>query len=154
MTMILLATSLAGVLTSKALLVLGMNNVAIRYPVTVIIAYGVFFLSIKIWLWLVTDPRPPGKLETGVMDPSALYIPMPSGESSLFNGAGGSFDGGGASGYFDDAVEGASDTGNVLSGAGDVVGDVVGSATDDEGGLVLVIVLGLLALLLFSVLGA
>jgi hypothetical protein len=35
----------------------------------------------------------------------------------------------------------------------DAVGDVVGGAADDEGGLALVIVLGVLAVLLFSVLG-
>jgi hypothetical protein len=37
---------------------------------------------------------------------------------------------------------------------GDAVGDAVGGAVDDEGGLVLVVVVGLLALLLFSVLSA
>jgi len=38
MTLILLATSLAGVLASKGLLMLGLHNVAIRYPVTVLFA--------------------------------------------------------------------------------------------------------------------
>jgi hypothetical protein len=48
----------------------------------------------------------------------------------------------------------ASGAGDALGGVGDAVGDVVGGAADDEGGLVLIIVLGILAALLFSVLGA
>jgi hypothetical protein len=52
MTMILMATSLAGVLASKGMLAVGLHNVALRYPITVLFAYLVFFATIKIWLWL------------------------------------------------------------------------------------------------------
>lgn len=42
MTLILLATSMAGVLASKGLFVVGLHNVALRYPVAVLCAYLAF----------------------------------------------------------------------------------------------------------------
>jgi hypothetical protein len=155
MTAILLATSLAGVIASKGLLILGMNNVAVRYPVTVIFAYGVFFLAIKTWLWIISDPRSPDMSDAGITDLNLSSVPMPSGSGNGTSfGAGGSFDGGGATRDFGEPTEEISDVGGALSGVGDTVGDVVGGVADDEGGFVVVIVLGFLALLLFSVLGA
>ncbi len=156
MTLILLATSMAGVLASKGMLTLGLHNVAIRYPVTVLFAYGVFFAAIKIWLWLMTDPPVSSNRDTGHNMLDFIDIPFPSGSSgqAAFSGGGGSFGGGGASADFGDTLEGmASGAGDALGGVGDAVGDAVGSVADDEGGLVLVVVLGLLAVLLFSVLG-
>lgn len=51
-------------------------------------------------------------------------------------------------------ILGASDGfGDAVGSAADAVGDVVGGAVDDEGGLALVVVLGLLLVLLLSVLG-
>lgn len=153
MSLILLATSIAGVLASKGLLAIGLHNVMIRYPITVLFAYGVFFAAIKIWLWLMTDAPVSKSRDNGIDSLDLINIPLPSTGSSeaTFSGGGGSFDGGGASADFGDTL------GKMGSGTGDVfgsVGDAVGGALDDEGGLVLVVVLGLLAVLLFSVLGA
>lgn len=178
MTLILLATSIVGVLISKGMLAIGLDNVAIRYPVTVLVAYGVFFAAIKIWLLMVTDASTVNSRDTVLNGLDSLDILLPSGDSGevTFAGAGGAFDGGGASGDFSDSLgDMASDSGDAVGGAGNVisdavagVGDVVGGAVsgigeavgsavdgvvDDEIGIVLVIVFGLLVALLFSVLG-
>lgn len=157
MTLILLATSMAGVLASKLLLSLGLHNVAIRYPVTVLFAYLVFFVAIKVWLWIVTDAPVSSNNSTAsnLLDNIDFSLPLVGGaENSFVEGGGGSFGGGGASGDFGVSMaDSGSGAGNALGGVGDAVGDVVGGAFDDEGGLALVIVLTLLALLLLSVLG-
>jgi len=153
MTLILLATFMAGVLASKWMLIVGLHNVALRYPITVLFAYLVFFTVIKIWLWLITDAPTRSSHNTGNDILSNIDIPIPSGSgpNPVFSGGGGRFDGGGASADFGDTVSNAtSGTGNAL---GDAIGDAVGTVADDEGGLVLAIVLGLLAALLSSVLG-
>jgi hypothetical protein len=157
MTLILLATSMAGVLASKGMFTIGLHNVAVRYPVTVLCAYLVFFAAIKVWLWLMTDAPISSSHDTGSNQYNSIDLPLPSGGPGqpLFSGGGGAFDGGGASGDFGDTLgEMTSGTGEALGGVGDAVGDVVGGVADDEGGLALVIVLGILAVLLFSVLGA
>lgn len=143
MTLILMATSLAGVGASKLLLHFGVGNVALRYPLTVALAYLVFLAMVKIWLFLISK-APARRVVDNIGDAFTPDIPLPDlsgSSSSLFSGGGGSFDGGGASDGFGDAV----------GGAAEAVGDVVGGA--DEGGFVLVVVLGLLTVLLFSVLG-
>jgi hypothetical protein len=157
MTLILLATSMAGVLASKGMLAVGLHNVAIRYPLTVLFAYLVFLTAIKIWIWLMTDAPVSSSRDSGNSALDFIDLPLPVGNSgeTSFSGGGGSFDGGGASADFGDALgDMAKGTGDALGSVGDAVGDVVGGAADDEGGLALVIVLGLLAVLLFSVLGA
>jgi len=160
MSLILIATTMAGVLASKGLLAIGLHNVALRYPVTVLFAYLVFFSAIKIWLWLMTDAPVSSSSDTGSNLVDGFNIPLPSGGSGElpFSGGGGAFDGGGASAGFGNTLgEMASGVGNSGGSVGDVVsgaGDVVGGAMEDEGGLLLVIVLGLLAVLLFSVVGA
>jgi hypothetical protein len=157
MTLILMATSMAGVLASKGMLMAGLHNVALRYPVTVLCAYLVFFAAIKMWLWLMTDTPVSSGNDTGssVLNNFDIPLPLGTGGEPVFSGAGGAFDGGGASADFGDTLGNmASGASDALGGVGDTVGDVVGGAVDDEGGLVLAIVLGLLAVLLFSVLGA
>lgn len=156
MTLILLATSMAGVLASKWMLGIGLHNVALRYPITVLLAYLVFFAAIKIWLWLITDAPASSSNNIGNDILSNIDIPITSGSGTnpVFIGGGGRFDGGGASADFGGALNDmASGTGDALGSVGDAVGDAVGAVADDEGGLALVIVLGLLAALLFSVLG-
>jgi hypothetical protein len=153
MTLILMATSLAGVGASKLLLVSGVSNVALRFPLTVVLAYLVFLGLVKLWLFLISE-APARRFVENVGDALSPDISLPdlSGTvSPSFSGGGGSFGGGGASDSFADAVpEGVKDAAGAV---GDAVGDVVGGALDDEGGLALVVVLGVLALLLFSVLG-
>jgi hypothetical protein len=149
MTLILMVTTLAGVGASKLMLVGGVHNVALRYPLTVILAYLVFLGLVKLWLFLISE-APAHRLVENVGDALTSNIPLPNlpgTGSPSFAGGGGTFGGGGASESFADAVpEGIKD-------AAGSVGDAVGGALDDEGGVALVVVLGILALMLFSVLG-
>lgn len=160
MTLILLATTMAGVLASKGMLAVGLHNAALRYPITVLFAYLIFFSAIKIWLWLMTDAPVSSSRDTGRGSSGGIDVPFFSGGSGP--GGGGTFDGGGASADFGDTLaDMASGVGDSVGDAGGVAGDVLGGAgdvvsgaLDDEGGVLLVIVLGLLAVLLFSVVGA
>jgi hypothetical protein len=52
MSLILLLTGLAGFLASFSLLHLNVTRMWIRYPIAILIAYGVFLLLLRLWLWL------------------------------------------------------------------------------------------------------
>jgi len=157
MTLILLATGMAGILADKGMWHAGLRNVALRYPITVMLAYLVFFIAIKIWLHIMTDTPASSASDTGdgILDCVDIPIPSGGGGGPAFVGGGGGFDGGGASDGFGDAAGGiASSTSDSLDGVGETVGGAVGAVADDEGGLALVIVAGVLLFLLFAVLGA
>jgi hypothetical protein len=53
MTLMMGAVTISGVGASKLLLELDVNRMLIRYPIAVCVAYGIFFFSIKVWLWYV-----------------------------------------------------------------------------------------------------
>ena len=52
MSLILLLTGLAGFLASFSLLQLDVSRMWIRYPIAILIAYGVFLLLLRLWLWI------------------------------------------------------------------------------------------------------
>lgn len=52
MTLMLGAMMISGVSASKLLLELDVTRMSIRYSIAVCIAYGIFFISIKVWLKL------------------------------------------------------------------------------------------------------
>ena len=52
MSLILLFTGLAGFLASFSLLQLNVSRMWIRYPIAILIAYGVFLLLLRLWLWI------------------------------------------------------------------------------------------------------
>ena len=52
MSLILLLTGLAGFLASFSLLHLDVARMWIRYPIAILIAYGVFLLLLRLWLWM------------------------------------------------------------------------------------------------------
>ena len=52
MSLILLLTGLAGFLASFSLLHLNVSRMWIRYPIAILIAYGVFLLLLRLWLWI------------------------------------------------------------------------------------------------------
>jgi len=164
MSLILVATVCAGFLATRGLLALQLENVLLRYPLAVVFAYLVFFVSVKLWLKYITPVPPQQKLRDDPTDPvdllTDLPIPSPSGGSLSFLGGGGGFDGGGASDTFgetgtafSDSAAGAVDTGG---GIGDAVGDVVGGVAEglgDEGGVVIIVALAALAALMAVVIG-
>ena len=137
---ILLATTLSGVLFSKALLILGIVDFRVRYPLSVLFSYLVFFGCIRLWLSCVASAN---QAKTSPTDWLDLPGPSPrSGGGSLFHGGGGGqFSGAGASGSFEkpdmafvetsvaadpqptpggSAPEGV---GEVISGAAEALGD-------------------------------
>ena len=52
MSLILLFTGLAGFLASFSLLHLNVSRMWIRYPIAILVAYGVFLLLLRLWLWI------------------------------------------------------------------------------------------------------
>lgn len=114
MSLIVGLTGAAGLLFSFVMLKLGVTSMALRYPLALLMAYGVFLLLL--WLWLRTKAED--------------YVDIPdfsgSGSSgsrdctSAFDGGGGHFGGGGASGSFD--MPAGSDS-SPLSDAVGAVGD-------------------------------
>src|SRR5512140_3211392 len=54
MSLILAAVTASGVLSSNLLLVMGVHSLRLRYPIAVLISYGVFLGLIRVWLWYVS----------------------------------------------------------------------------------------------------
>ncbi len=68
---ILLLTGFSAFVVSAILLRLGMANMGVRYPLSVIAGYAAFLLFLRIWLWWQEDSRSSGELDVsdlGVMD--------------------------------------------------------------------------------------
>src|SRR5882724_4429541 len=104
-TLILLFTGLAGFLASFSLLHLNVFRMWLRYPVAILIAYCVFLLLLRLWLWAH------GRHLKAVLDPSALdFISSVESRSggSLHFGGGRDFGGGGAGGSWGESVASSS----------------------------------------------
>jgi hypothetical protein len=166
MSLILLATASSGILGSKLFHVLHVENLVIRYPLAVLLSYGVFFACIKLWLLYVSPAK---AITSGKGD--WLYVPSYSGHTAgggstpPLRGEGGEFSGAGASASFEDqsaitneviaspvAVK-APSTGGPSGGAGGTVSkaaDALGD-TDSVGTIVAIVVL---ATLVAAILGS
>jgi hypothetical protein len=57
---ILLATTLSGVLFSKLLLLFSIADFRIRYPLSILASYVIFFFCIKLWFYCIS-PNKSGK---------------------------------------------------------------------------------------------
>ena len=95
MSLIVGLTGAAGLLFSYLILKFGITSMMLRYPLALLLAYGVFL--VLLWLWLRT------KVEGYVDIPDfSGGVPGRSGDCTpAFDGDGGNFGGGGASGSFD-----------------------------------------------------
>jgi len=152
MTLILMATAMAGVSASKLLLIIGLDNPAIRYPLTVLLAYCVFFIAIKFWLWIIVGSAAVQTSAAGQSASDISSVSLPDGAASsasdtAFGGGGGKFSGAGSSASFGDAVPSGGSSGGSSSGGG------IGSLDLDDG-IGIIVVFILLALLLIAVFGA
>ncbi len=76
MTLIVVATGLAGFLGSMLLLHLGMVKMWQRYPLAVVLSYGVFLLLLKVWVIYQRRSLAQDLLDSADFDPTAL---VPSG---------------------------------------------------------------------------
>lgn len=163
MFLIVAACICVAILTTRWMLAVGVEVIGLRYAVALVMSYGTFFVGVWVWLHLSKYGRHL-RADWGRRDShgdlSLDGLPnidfgsgggSPSGDAP-FHGAGGAFDGGGASASWD-----VPDTqlsidlpgSDALSSVGDI-GDVGG----DEGGCLIVIALLLLAVALFAVFGA
>lgn len=108
---LLLWTFSAGLLTTKAMLLLGVQSMFLRYTVALAVAYAAFLAGVRIWLWYVgahevrADPRFGGTRKADGKSNGSLDLPdFSSGGGSpaeVFRGGGGSSGGGGATSSFD-----------------------------------------------------
>jgi hypothetical protein len=120
MSLIVGLTGAAGLLFSFLMLEAGMTSMALRYPLALLAAYGVFLLLL--WLWLRTK----AKDCVDIPDLSGLVPSGSGGGAPAFEGGGGNFGGGGASGSFDGPasfVPVESDSASPLAEATSAVGD-------------------------------
>jgi hypothetical protein len=119
MSLIVGLTGAAGLLFSFVLLQLGVTSMALRYPLAMLMAYGVFL--VLLWLWLRTKAED----YVDIPDLSGL-VPGGSGDCApVIQGGGGHFGGGGASGSFDGPASfaPAESDASPLSEAASAVGD-------------------------------
>src|SRR5664279_238824 len=68
MSLILTAVVASGVLTSKLLLMAGFHSLRVRYPVAVLVSYGVFLGLVRVWLWYVSIRRGVARRGIGSLD--------------------------------------------------------------------------------------
>ncbi len=162
MSLIVLATVGAGILATKGLHLIHVENVAIRYPLSVLIAYVAFFLIIKLWLKYTSytlRSATGNDLSPGISD---ILPDVPSGAMAVINSdghpsdgfvgfRGGDSGGGGASRCFEDTASLSSGNGigdTIADGAGSVV-----SGVDEEAGIAVLVIIALFVVILAVIFG-
>lgn len=99
--LILLLTGIAGFLASVVLLRFGLSSMWLRYPVAILLAYGVFLILLRMWLSL-SRPRE-WELDEIVDTTSEVISDLPPGSEPGFGDVG-DFAGGGAGGVWEESV--------------------------------------------------
>lgn len=162
MAFMLLITTVTGFAASLALLAAGLESMAVRYPLAVALAYGVFLLQLGLWLRYRLAPER-GRARRAEGDPSrgsdfgGFGSGGGGGDWEPFRGRGGRFGGSGATGGWRHA-DGAAGEAHVASLAeagmrgsarargGGGSGGSGGGGDDDSGKLLALVALALLAL--------
>lgn len=129
MSFLLILTGGAGFLVSSALLHLGVERMAVRYPLAVLVAYSVFLLLLRLWLALQRRSwgRFDANLDLAGLDLNPFSSSVSPGDVAGFGG-GGDFGGGGAGGSWEASP---ASLGSSLSGGGS---SSIGSAASSSGG--------------------
>lgn len=133
---IILLTALAGFLTSFFLLQAEIYSMAFRYPFAIMVAYCVFLILLRIWLWLQKDNKSDFSIDLPDIDLGDISLPsLPSSSGDSVDadvelGGGGDFGGGGAGGSW------SSGGGNVSTSASVGFADTssVGGSSSSGGG--------------------
>jgi len=116
MFLILTGTSIAALIATKIMLVLGMQTLWLRYLISATFSYAFFLILVKIWLIYIL-PSAPAKTSSGNSmdvsnaDLSGINLPVSiSGDASVdsISGGGGEFWGAGASASWDSSGSGSS----------------------------------------------
>lgn len=138
---ILAVTALSGFLFSFALLSFGVSSMTLRYPIATTLAYCVFLLFLRVWLWLQNNRA---DSDVSSLDFSGSSGSSEGGGSNFHFSGGGDFSGAGAGGDWS-----AGDSSSLSSG--DSLLD--GSSFDfdiEEIGLLIIAVIAVLGGLLAS----
>jgi hypothetical protein len=164
MSLILMATGLSGLVATKLLLLLRVDNIVIRYPLTVVCSYLAFFLFVKLWLAYMSasqafnSPDIAGDVLSDLPNVSGggsgLDVELPK----FGGGGGGTGGGGGATGAFEGPgtnvqmafvppSPGAADS---ASGAGNAIGDTASGIFDLDDDGVIIIAIGVLLAVVFG----
>lgn len=158
MTLMLGAVTISGIGASKLLLELNINRMLIRYPIAVCVAYGIFFLSIKVWLWYIgLGSRKKDEDDEDEFDEEYDFDSEPADFSSHESGS--------VEPHWIDSGGGSptESWGNALYESGSTPSSSTGESSfdfvssldsGDEGGCVVVLLIALVVFLLSSVLGA
>ncbi len=165
MSLILLATACAGILGSKLFHILHVENLVIRYPLAVLLSYGVFFVCIKLWLCSVSSVRGSSSDKYSWIDiPSSPGSGSSGGSVPPLHGGGGQFSGGGASASFDspgastsEVLESAVPVKAPPSGGGSGGAGHIASAADalgDSDSVAFIVAVVVLATLVAAILGS
>lgn len=109
--LILVACFGAGLVATKALLMLGVHTMWLRYAIALVVGYLVFLGGVRLWLrYAGFDVTPPRRDRGGydVPDPlSGTWDAGASGRADVLRGGGGRSGGGGASARFDGGSAGS-----------------------------------------------
>jgi hypothetical protein len=162
MFLIVAACVSVALLITRFLLAIGVEAMWARYAVALLFAYGSFFFGVYCWLLLspygqhLRNRDSHGDAQFDLSgDP--VYTGSSSGSSPTFQGDGGGYGGGGASGDWSPTVDLdpiAQSASVDMPDVGDTLGDLPVDVGGDEGGCLIVIVGILLAILLAVLFGA
>lgn len=144
MSLICLTTIAAGILISKGILFFNLAEPMIRYGISVLFSYCVFFVLIYFWLRIHIGSRRNTSKESAVdvLDVVDLVDVVPSKTipQAVWTGHGGQFSGGGASSSWASGNEGV----NLSTNESTDLKEIVGVADFDEG-IVIILLIAVLA---------
>ena len=139
--LILLLTGFAGFIVSFSLLHLGVSWMWLRYPVAILVAYCVFLLLLRLWLFFQRPRKLNVDVDLGLDIADAVISEAPGQVSGFEFGGGGDFDGGGAGASWGESISSSSSSAasNSSSSGG------IGFDLDlDEGWLIIIAIIALL----------
>jgi hypothetical protein len=153
-TLVLLLTGLAGFLVSFSLLRFGMTRMWLRYPLAILIAYCVFLLLLRLWLFL-QRPHLPDIPDLSGLDTIYNETSSYTEESFRFSGGGGDAGGAGAGGDWGVSLSSSSSSVSVSSSgggssSGEGSGGSLGGLDLDEGCAVVLVVVAVAGAFLAS----
>ena len=160
MFMILSATILSGLVCSKMLVLAGLRSMPLRFGITIVLSYLLFFLFIKLWLLYIgvgrnirlqADKKGDSSWTTDVL-PLPEGLSSDAGDTGTFAGfQGGASGGGGAGGSFAESippVEGVVDAGSGTGAFADA-GSILDGGDDSVLTLIAIVLLAVIVLSIF-----